>query len=109
MRALGRVRGELGGPFELSSSLLGTANLGQQVATHARQQVEVVQRGNVEQSIGHREPCGGPSAIDTATARFNSTISERVNATRSSYREAMRTRSVSSTRGALAWPAAIFA
>jgi hypothetical protein len=54
-------------------------------------------------------PAAGPSAIDTATARFSSTIGERVNATRSPYKEAMRTQSVSSARGALAWQAAIFA
>jgi hypothetical protein len=54
-------------------------------------------------------PAAGPSAIDTATARFSSTIDERINATRSRYRSAMRTQSVSSARGTLAWQAAIFA
>jgi hypothetical protein len=109
MRALGLVRGELGGTPELSSCFRGAAELGQEVAADARQQVVVAQRGNVEQSVVTASSVAGPSAMDTATARFSSTIGEWVNATRSPYREAMRTQSVSSARGALAWQAAIFA
>ncbi len=60
--ALGLVRGELGGTLELGSCLHETAELGQQVAAHARQQVVVAQRGNVEQCAGYREP-GWPVEI----------------------------------------------
>ena len=79
MSALDLVRGERGGTLELGSCLHEAAELGQQVAAHARQQVVVAQRGLRRAIVVHdASPAAGPSAIDTATARFSSTIGDGV-------------------------------
>ena len=51
----------------------------------------------------------GPSAIDTATARFSSTTGDGATCASTPYSDAIRTQSVSSARGARAWQAAISA
>ena len=73
-----RVSGERRGPLELGARLLEAAELREQIAAHARQQVVAAQRRLVDEPSTSSSPAAGPNAMPTATARFSSTTGDGV-------------------------------
>src|SRR6185437_5346838 len=104
-----RVAGQRCRAFEFRARLVVAAQLEQQVTAYARQQVVTGQRTFLLQRIHQLQSASGPSAIDTATARFNSTIGDGATAARRAYSDAIRAQSVSCACNARTWQAAIAA
>jgi hypothetical protein len=59
--AFARVSGELGGPREFGAGFVQAAELGEEVATHARQEVVAPERWLRRQRIDGREASAGPN------------------------------------------------
>ena len=84
--ALAGVVGERGGAFELGARFVEAAQLGEQVAAHAGQQVVARQRGIVLRARRRAQsPAAGPNAIASATARLSSTTGDGVTSPSASY------------------------
>ena len=108
--ALALVAGQRRGALELGARLVDAAELGEQVAADAGQQVVVVQRGLVDAARRRaRAPACRPERHAEATARLSSTTGDGVSCASASYSAAIRTQSVSAAVRARAWQAAIAA
>ncbi len=75
---LARIAGERRRPLELRARLVEAAELGEEVAAHARQEVVACERGLRRSASTSSSPAAGPNAIATATARFSSTTGDGV-------------------------------
>ena len=108
--ALARVARERRRALELGARLVEAAELGQQVAAHARQQV-VARERRLRRAARRRAPARprARTPSPTATARFSSTTGEGATAASVAYSAAIRGQSVSAAVRARAWQAAIAA
>ena len=83
--ALARVARQGGGALEFGAGLVQSAQLGQQVAADAGQEVVGLERRLLRSSASTTSrPAAGPKAMETATARFSSTTGEGVSWARAS-------------------------